>query len=190
MNGDGRQWETEVGTKLVDLGLTIATAESCTGGLIGHLLTNVSGSSAYYVGGLVAYAYAVKTRELGIDPGLLDRLGAVSEPVARQMASRVRETFRADVGVATTGIAGPTGGTPDKPVGLVYIAVCDGAGCRVECRRFEGRRTEIKEAAAQAALKLVWECLPADAAAAGGAAATGRPSRSGNGLDNVKKGEG
>ena len=147
--------------RLVRSGQTLATAESCTGGLIGHRVTSVSGCSAYYLGGVIAYAYRVKIDELGVDPVTLDREGAVSPTVAGQMARGVRERLGADIGVGTTGIAGPTGGTADKPVGLVYMAVCDGRGCRVERHTFKGGREAVKDAAAEAALRLILHRLDA-----------------------------
>ncbi len=104
-------------------GLRIAVAESCTGGLLGGRLTDVAGSSEWFVGGVVAYANAVKIETLGVASALIDTHGAVSEPVARAMAEGACQRLHADVGVGITGIAGPTGGTADKPVGTVVIAV-------------------------------------------------------------------
>jgi len=135
--------------------LTLATAESCTGGLIGHRVTSVSGSSAYYVGGVIAYANAVKVRELGVDPTVLEREGAVSEPVARQMAAGVRRRFEADIGIGVTGIAGPDGGTAEKPVGLVYIGLAGPEGATVERFVFDGDRAAVKTAGSEAALGMV-----------------------------------
>lgn len=115
--------EREVGALLVALGLTLATAESCTGGLLAHRITNVPGSSAYYVGGLVAYANEVKEMCLGVRPETLLAHGAVSEETVLEMAGGARARMGADVALATTGIAGPDGGTAEKPVGLVYVAL-------------------------------------------------------------------
>ncbi len=115
--------EREVGALLVALGLTLATAESCTGGLLAHRITNVPGSSAYYVGGLVAYANEVKETCLGVRPETLLAHGAVSEETVLEMAGGARARMGADVALATTGIAGPGGGTAEKPVGLVYVAL-------------------------------------------------------------------
>jgi len=112
-----------VGKLLLGTGATLSTAESCTGGLIGKLLTDVPGSSAYYVGGAVSYANEVKTALLGVPNELLERYGAVSEPVARAMAEGAAARLGTSHAVAVTGIAGPTGGTPQKPVGLVYIGL-------------------------------------------------------------------
>src|SRR3712207_5216894 len=112
-----------VGAQLQRRQLTVATAESCTGGLIGHLLTEIAGSSAYFMGGVIAYSNAVKHSLLDVPEATLAAVGAVSEETARAMAQGVRARLHTDIGIATTGIAGPGGGTPQKPVGLVYIAV-------------------------------------------------------------------
>ena len=117
-----------VGKMLDERGLTIAVAESCTGGLVANEITNVSGSSAYMLGGVVAYSNAVKREILGVDEGVLETEGAVSEIVARQLAEGVRRKLGADIGISTTGIAGPTGGTPEKPVGTVWIGYADEEG--------------------------------------------------------------
>lgn len=117
--------EAVVGRLLLEHGRTIAVAESCTGGLIAERLTAVSGSSAYFLGGVVAYANSAKQALLGVSPEVLAEHGAVSQPVALAMAEGARIRFGADLGIATTGISGPDGGTPDKPVGLVHIALCE-----------------------------------------------------------------
>ena len=151
-------WETledAVGRLLIERGLTLATAESCTGGLLGNRITNVAGSSEYYLGGIVSYSDAAKMNLLGVSQETLKEFGAVSEETAKEMAAGARRVLQSDVGVSITGIAGPTGGTEDKPVGLVYIAV-DVAG-DVAVRKFvfsEDRRYN-KELSAQAALNLV-----------------------------------
>ena len=151
-------WETledAVGRLLIERGLTLATAESCTGGLLGNRITNVAGSSEYYLGGIVSYSDAAKMNLLGVSQETLKKFGAVSEETAQEMAAGARRVLQSDVGVSITGIAGPTGGTEDKPVGLVYIAV-DVAG-DVAVRKFvfsEDRRYN-KELSAQAALNLV-----------------------------------
>ncbi len=149
----------QVGERLKQRQQTLATAESCTGGLIGHLVTEVAGSSAYYLGGLVAYSNDVKQHQLGVPRSILESVGAVSAETARAMAQGVRDALAADVGVATTGIAGPGGGTPTKPVGLVFIVVATAA--ETECRRyvFQGNRHAIKQQTAAAALQLLWEVL-------------------------------
>ena len=151
-------WETledAVGRLLIERGLTLATAESCTGGLLGNRITNVAGSSEYYLGGIVSYSDSAKMNLLGVSQETLKEFGAVSEETAQEMALGARRVLQSDVGVSITGIAGPTGGTEDKPVGLVYIAV-DVAG-DVAVRKFvfsEDRRYN-KEVSAQAALNLV-----------------------------------
>jgi len=147
--------EQGVGARLAARGWTVAVAESCTGGLLGHRLTSVAGSSAYFPGGVIAYANEAKVRLLGVPARVLGAHGAVSEPVARAMARGVRERFGADLGVAVTGIAGPGGGSASKPVGLVYIAVADRRRCRVARRRFRGSRARIKMQASGAALAMV-----------------------------------
>jgi nicotinamide-nucleotide amidase len=141
--------------------LTLAVAESCTGGLLGERLTNVPGSSDVFLGGVTAYHNEVKRNLLGVRAEDIDRYGAVSEAVALQMATGVRDKLGADVGVSVTGIAGPGGGTPEKPVGLVWIAV---HGSEVKARRFHvgGDRAEIRQRAAQAALEMVRRALSND----------------------------
>ncbi|MCC9136254.1 competence/damage-inducible protein A [Pontibacter silvestris] len=117
--------EEAVGQLLKTQKLTIATAESCTGGLLAHKFTSVPGSSAYYIGSVIAYHNHVKTEQLGVKPDTLAQYGAVSEDTVRQMAEGIRMKFNTDIGVATSGIAGPDGGTPDKPVGTIWIAYAD-----------------------------------------------------------------
>lgn len=136
-------------------GLRLAVAESCTGGLLGARLTSISGSSDVVLGGVIAYANEVKAGVLGVRAETLAREGAVSEAVAREMAAGVRERLGADIGVAITGVAGPTGGTPEKPVGLVWIAEDFGARQRVHEGRFSGDRAEIRFRATQAALDML-----------------------------------
>lgn len=136
-------------------GYTLSTAESCTGGLVGHLVTDISGSSAFYKGGIIAYANAVKVEHLGIDPGLIDEYGAVSEPVAEAMALGVRKRFGTDLGISTTGVAGPGGGTVEKPVGLVYIGLALHDRVRVETCLWPYDRAGNKEASAMKALQMV-----------------------------------
>ena len=143
------------------LNLRLAVAESCTGGMLGERLTSIPGSSDVFLGGLIAYHNDVKRNLLGVPAEDIDRYGAVSEEVALQMASGVREKLGADVGVSVTGIAGPGGGTAEKPVGLVWIAV---HGSEVKARRFHvgGDRAEIRQRAAQAALEMVRRALSND----------------------------
>ena len=137
-------------------GLTIAVGESCTGGLLGARLTSVPGSSDVVLGGVIAYSNAVKTAELGVPEAMIAEHGAVSEPVARQMAAGARARLGAAVGVGITGVAGPGGGTPEKPVGTVWVAVdVEGAEPRAVRNPFVGDRDEIRFRAAQFALDLV-----------------------------------
>jgi nicotinamide-nucleotide amidase len=133
-------------------GYTIACAESCTGGLLTSRLTDVPGSSAWVEQGVVVYSNAAKTRLLGVPAVLVSEHGAVSEPVAAAMASGVRERSGTSVGIGITGIAGPDGGTPDKPVGTVAIAVEGPWGRAVRTRVFPGGRAQVKFFATQAAL--------------------------------------
>lgn len=151
--------ERTVGESLRERGEFVAAAESCTGGLIGSLLTDVPGSSDYFDRSIVTYSYDAKMEHLGVARETLDDAGAVSEPVAEGMARGVRDTAGVTWGIATTGIAGPTGGTDEKPVGTVYIAVSHAAAwgtgeswCRAERYVFDGSRREIKRQIAERAL--------------------------------------
>jgi PncC family amidohydrolase len=137
--------------------LTISVAESCTGGKVGDLLTDVSGSSDYFMGGVISYSNRAKAELLGVREKTLATKGAVSDEVARQMASGVRESLHAKIGVGITGIAGPLGGTPKKPVGLVYIAVDSDKGTICAKDLFKGSRTQVKTQSADRALELVRE---------------------------------
>ena len=134
---------------------TLAVAESCTGGLLSHLITETPGSSDYFLGGIIAYHNRIKSSELGIDPLTIKKNGAVSGIVAKKMAQNVRSLLKSDHAVGITGIAGPGGGSKTKPVGLVYVAIA--AKRRVFCRRFRfsGTRSEIKSSAAHHALDLL-----------------------------------
>ena len=134
---------------------TLATAESCTGGLIAQRITSVPGSSRSFVGGAVVYSNELKTAFAGVPPELIEKHGAVSEEVAKAMAAGIRQRTGATLGLAITGIAGPSGGTEDKPVGLVYIAVSDGNRTDVLERNFRGPRTRVREWGAQQALDLL-----------------------------------
>jgi nicotinamide-nucleotide amidase len=149
---DGEAMEAVVGGLLSATGYTIAVAESCTGGLLSSRLTDVPGSSAYVDRGLVAYGNRAKVDWLGVPAESIDEHGAVSEPVAEAMAAGIRARTGADVGVGVTGIAGPGGGTPEKPVGTVVIAVDGPWGRSVRTRRFSGPREQIKWHASSAAL--------------------------------------
>ena len=141
-----------------ELGLKLVVAESCTGGLIGERITNIPGSSEVFLGGVIAYDNAVKTNVLDSNPETLQRFGAVSEEIALEMAAGAKRKLNADVAISVTGIAGPGGGTPEKPVGLVWIAV---DAKEAKARRFHliGDRTEIRQRAAQAALEMVRRAL-------------------------------
>jgi nicotinamide-nucleotide amidase len=151
----GESLEEVVGGLLAKKQMTLAVAESCSGGLICHRLTNVPGSSAYFLEGVVAYSNAAKTRLLGVPSELIARHGAVSAPVARKMALGIRRRARADLGAAVTGIAGPAGGTADKPVGLVFTALARRGGIEVERNLFWGKREQIKQQAAQKTMDMV-----------------------------------
>jgi PncC family amidohydrolase len=153
--------EVVVGQLLKRRGLTLAVAESCTGGLVSHRITDVPGSSAYYQGSVTSYSNEIKERILRVQRDALERHGAVSEQAAREMAQGVRDVLHTDVGLAVTGIAGPDGGTPEKPVGLVYIALAAPSGVWVE-RYVWGNdrggpldRWENKALSAEAALDLL-----------------------------------
>lgn len=117
--------EVVIGNTLRERNLTLAVAESCTGGYLSHMITSVPGSSTYFMGSMIPYAYEVKMRQLGVKPETLEKYGAVSEPTIIEMANIVRAKFNTDIGVATSGVAGPGGATPDKPVGTVWIAYSD-----------------------------------------------------------------
>lgn len=156
---DGSSLEAVVGRLLGDRGLTIACAESCTGGLIGHRLTGVPGSSAYFLESAVVYGNRAKTKRLGVPPALLANHGAVSAAVARAMALGIRRTSGADLGLAVTGIAGPDGGSARKPVGLVYIALARPRGVALTRNLFYGGREYVKAQAAQRALDTVRKAL-------------------------------
>jgi len=147
--------EQVVGELLREQGRSIALAESCTGGLIAERMTDVPGSSDYFLGGVVAYANAAKAALLGVPESLLTEHGAVSEPVARAMAEGARQRFGADIGVATTGISGPGGGSEDKPVGLVHLALADATGTHADHFVFPLDRTRHRLITTQMALDWV-----------------------------------
>jgi len=152
--------EIVVGTLLREQRKTIGTAESCTGGLVAHLLTNISGSSAYVLGGVIAYANEIKQGVLGVQEKTLITHGAVSEQVAGEMALGAIRLLGVDIAVSITGIAGPSGGTPEKPVGLTYIGLADKGGIyQVQRHIWSSDREGNKLASASAALSLVIEYL-------------------------------
>ena len=152
--GEGVELEDVVGRLLIKNRKTIATAESCTGGLIGDRLTNISGSSLYYKGGIVAYSNSVKEKTIGVKKETLDSAGSVSEETALEMARGIRNKLNADIGLSTTGIAGPKGGTKEKPVGLVYIAISYNSGEKVYRFTFTPYRKTNKLMTSQAALNI------------------------------------
>ncbi|MBI5235199.1 MAG: CinA family protein [Deltaproteobacteria bacterium] len=144
---------------LLDNGLTLAVAESCTGGLLSNLITNAPGSSRYFIGGVVAYDNKVKTRLLGVQETTLERYGAVSMETAVEMAVGARGLLKSDISVGITGIAGPDGGSPDKPAGTVCVAVDFKGQTIVKQFRFKGARLEIKKQSAKGALDMLVESL-------------------------------
>jgi len=152
---DEGKLEVNVGRLLKQLGLNLAVAESCTGGLVGHRITNVPGSSDYYLGGVTAYSNEIKALVLQVRRDTLARHGAVSEQTALEMARNVRRIFRAGAGLAVTGIAGPGGGAPEKPVGLVYVALAAARGDWVERHVWGGDRLQNKAHSADAVLDLL-----------------------------------
>lgn len=149
----------KVSELLKEKNLKIATAESCTGGLIGHTLTNISGSSEYYDRGIISYSNRAKMELLGVPEELLEKYGAVSREVAEAMAEGIRIRSKVDIGLSTTGIAGPTGGTKEKPVGLVYISVSLKDKTVVKRFQFHGNRLENKNSTCKAALEMLLEIL-------------------------------
>lgn len=155
--GGDETLEQVVGELLMKAGATVSTAESCTGGLLAKFLTDVAGSSAYFPGGTVTYADEAKISQLAVSSELIGRYGAVSEEVAEAMANGCRQTFEADLGLSCTGIAGPSGGSSEKPVGLVYIGLADGDGCQVRRCLFPSSwdRQMIRDRACKAALNLL-----------------------------------
>ncbi len=151
--------EIEIGELLRMRKWHMATAESCTGGLIGHRLTNVAGSSDYYLGGIIAYANEVKMNQLGVRPTTLERFGAVSQETVLEMARGVRQRLGAEVGISVSGIAGPSGGSPDKPIGLTWIGL-SGLDYEQAWRYiWKGDRLQVKEQTAKQALILLKEYL-------------------------------
>jgi nicotinamide-nucleotide amidase len=144
---------------LIERGLTLATAESCTGGGIGEAITAVPGSSACFMGGVIAYTNVIKRDQLGVSQGDLDAHGAVSEPVARAMAEGARTRLGSDLGIAVSGIAGPGGGSPGKPVGTVDIALAHAEGTDYKRLNLFGNRAAIRRATVLWALKLIWDRL-------------------------------
>ncbi len=157
---DGRTLEAVVGHLLRESGWTIALAESCTGGLLTSRLTDVPGSSDYVERGLVSYSNRAKVELLGVSNSLMAEHGAVSEQVAHAMAEGIRSRAGTNVGIGVTGVAGPGGGTPEKPVGTVAIAIVAGDGARVRTFQFIGDREQVKYQSAQAALNMLRLMMP------------------------------
>lgn len=149
----------EISKLLSARGLTIATAESCTGGLIAHNITNIPGSSDYFERGVIVYSNTAKMELLKVNQTTIDQKGAVSPETAVEMAVGVKNMAGTDIGLAVTGIAGPSGGTTEKPVGFVYIAVATEDGTEVQNFQFDGERIDIKKQTADAALGMVNDYL-------------------------------
>lgn len=160
--------EYQIGPLLRAKGLKLVLAESCTGGLVGHRVTNVPGSSDYYLGSITAYAYEAKERLLGVNHADLISYGAVSQEIALAMARGVRQALATDfgsdhmIGISITGIAGPGGGTPSKPVGLVWIGFSTPSGDFANSYIWPGNREENKASSAEQALRTLWEYLESE----------------------------
>lgn len=152
--------EVVIGNTLKERNLTLAIAESCTGGYLSHMITSVPGSSAYFLGSMIPYAYEIKMRQLGVKPETLEKYGAVSEPTIIEMANIVRAKFNTDIGVATSGVAGPGGATPDKPVGLVWIAYSDKHQTITKRLQLSKDRMINIKLASAAVLNLIRQSLP------------------------------
>jgi nicotinamide-nucleotide amidase len=149
--------EKAIGNRLREKGCTLSIAESCTGGLISDRITNVSGSSDYFMGGMVTYSDESKAEHLGIPSAIIKRHGAVSSQVARRMAQGVRKAFHTTFGLSTTGVAGPTGGTKRSPIGRVFIGIANGRRTWVRKLDLKGSRREIKEKAAEESLEFLYQ---------------------------------
>ena len=152
-------YEVTIGRLLNRRGWKLAVAESCTGGLIGHLITNVAGSSDYFLGGAVAYAYQAKKKLLGVRAETLEQFGAVSRETVLEMAQGTRLAFDADISLSVSGIAGPGGGTPDKPVGLTWIGLSSPTADLAWQYVWQGNREQVKAQTAQQALRLLVDFL-------------------------------
>ena len=154
--------EELIGDELRKRGWRLAVAESCTGGLIGHRITNISGSSTYYLGSITAYAYRAKVRLLGVSWETLEKFGAVSDETIREMALGIRRALASDIGLSVSGIAGPTGGTEDKPVGYTWIGLSTPNGIWTLQHTAGGNRIENKKEIAQIALEFLYNFLKDD----------------------------
>ena len=154
---DGETIQEAIGKKLISSQQTLAIAESCTGGYISHLITSVPGSSAYYKGGVVAYNNSIKEGTIKVKHETLQKYGAVSEETVKEMAEGIRQRFKTDYAIATSGIAGPGGGTPEKPVGTVWIAISGPDGCTTKkLTILKDRSSNIKYSSVQT-LVLLWQ---------------------------------
>ena len=151
----GKKIENAIVRLMTERNLTLATAESCTGGFVANRITNVPGASKIFLGGVVAYSNGVKRKFLGVQPETLSRHGAVSAAVAREMAAGARNKFGADFAISVTGIAGPSGGTKAKPIGTVFIALAGASGTMVERRLNCFRREKFKEITTEQALGML-----------------------------------
>ena len=151
--------EVRLGRRLGESGLTLAVAESCTGGLVGHRITDVPGSSAYFMGGIIAYAYEAKERLLNVRHATLYEHGAVSEQTATEMARGARRVLGADIGISVTGIAGPGGGLPDKPVGTTWVAVSTHDQDWAKLHQWSGDRAANKHESVEAVIQLLLDVL-------------------------------
>jgi PncC family amidohydrolase len=150
----------ELGRRLLALGWSLGVAESCTGGLLGHCLTNLPGSSDFFKGGIVAYSNDVKQTLLKVDEAILEQYGAVSQETVLAMVGGARRTLDVELAAAITGIAGPGGGTKDKPVGTVWIAVSHPGGENAQLFHMQGNRLEVKQQSALAALEMLVAVVP------------------------------
>ena len=159
MCSDDREFLQKISMSLQTQKLMVATAESCTGGLLANMLTNVSGSSDYFDRGIISYSNRSKIELLNVSENLLKKHGAVSKEVAVAMAEGARIKSNVDIGISTTGIAGPTGGTKEKPVGLVFIAISTKDGNYIKKFQFKGNRLENKRIACKEALEMLLKVL-------------------------------
>ena len=151
--------EIELGRLLTERGYTVAVAESCTGGLVSARLIDKPGASAFFMEGAVTYSNASKIARLGVKAETIERFGAVSEETAREMSEGMARSAGTDIGISTTGIAGPDGGTPEKPVGLVYIGLCVKGRVSAERFVFSGPRERVRDQAADEALRMLRSAL-------------------------------
>ena len=154
--------ENTLGNLLINKSLTISTAESCTGGLIGHSITSASGSSSYFMGGIISYSNEAKVNLLNVSPDTLKQFGAVSAETAKEMALGVKAQFKTDIGISVTGIAGPDGGSDEKPVGTVFMGYSIFGELHSARYLFKGDRSRVKQQSAETALENVKRYLNGD----------------------------